>query len=135
MWYKLIKRGKPGEVEGTKKWYASPVQSGKVVTIKDIAKQISGRSSLTRGDLNNALDNVVDELPLFLKMGRSVQLGDFGTLRISFSSEGVENPKDFNTAMIRDVKIIFTPGKLLKEELSTLTFEIEKGGTSAEKEE
>ncbi len=125
MKYKLIERGNPGNKDAQKKWYASPVQSGKAVTIDELAKQIAGRSSLTRGDLNNALQNVVDELPLFLMMGRSVQLGDFGTLRLSFSSDGVEDPKKFNTEMIRSVKIIFTPGKLIKSEIENLTFEVE----------
>ena len=125
MKYKLIERGNPGNASAPKKWYASPVQSGKTVTIEEMAKQISGRSSLTRGDLYSALQNVVDELPLFLLMGRSVQLGEFGTLRLSFSSDGVEDPKNFNTNMIRGVKIIFTPGKLIKSEIDNLTFEIE----------
>lgn len=125
MKYKLIERGNPGNAAAPKKWYASPVQSGKTVTIEDLAKQISGRSSLTRGDLYSAIQNVVDELPMFLLMGRSVQLGDFGTLRLSFSSEGVEDPKNFNTKLIRDVKIIFTPGKLIKAEIENISFEIE----------
>jgi predicted histone-like DNA-binding protein len=125
MRYKLIERAAPGSEPVSKKWYATPVQSGKTVSLNDIAKEISGRSSLTRGDLNNALQNVTDELPLFLLMGRSVQLGDFGTLRISFSSEGVEEPQQFHTNMIRGVKVLFTPGKLLKKGISDLTFEVE----------
>jgi predicted histone-like DNA-binding protein len=122
--YKLIERGNPGNAQAAKKWYASPVKSGKTVTLNELAVQISGRSSLTRGDVNNTLQNVVDELPLFLMMGRSVQLGDFGTLRLSFGSDGVEDPKNFNTNMIRGVKVIFTPGKLIKKGIEDLTFEI-----------
>jgi hypothetical protein len=37
--------------------------------IKDFAKEIAGRSSLTRGDIENVLTNFIDELPTFLKLG------------------------------------------------------------------
>ena len=54
-----------------------------------ICRQIAGRSSLTAGDVKNVLTNFLDELPTYMLMNRSVQLEDFGILRISFGSEGV----------------------------------------------
>jgi hypothetical protein len=45
-----------------KKWYANPVNAGKF-TVKDFAKEIAGRSLLTRGDIENTLDNFPEELP------------------------------------------------------------------------
>jgi methylmalonyl-CoA mutase cobalamin-binding subunit len=56
-------------------------------------------------------------------MGKSVNLGEFGTLRISFSSEGVETPDDFNVSKISGVKVVFTPGVELKKALDDLKFE------------
>ena len=55
-----------------------------------ICRQIAGRSSLTAGDVKNVLTNFLDELPTYMLMNRSVQLEDFGILRISFGSEGVD---------------------------------------------
>ena len=48
MKYKLIQKGKPGDASLPKKWYAIPVKTG-AVTQKNLATQISGRSSLTSG--------------------------------------------------------------------------------------
>ena len=46
-----------------RKW---PVDSAETDTPGDLTKQVSGRSSLTNDYLNNALQNLVDGLPLFL---------------------------------------------------------------------
>ncbi|MDR2816655.1 MAG: hypothetical protein LBB62_08145 [Proteiniphilum sp.] len=40
-------------------------------------------------------NNFLDELPTFLKIGMSIKLGDFGTLRLSLSSAPTA-PEQFN---------------------------------------
>jgi predicted histone-like DNA-binding protein len=125
MKYRVILKSNPNDPKGPKKKYANPVNAGKF-TLKDFAKQISGRSSLTTGDIENVLTNFVEELPLFLKLGLSIKLGDFGTLRLSISSEGVDEDKDFTVAHIKGVRVIFTPSPEFKESLKNTTFEEEK---------
>lgn len=104
------------------KWYASPVNSGKI-TKSDLSKEVVGYSSLSRGDVSNVIETLLDVIPKYLLMGKSVYLGEFGTFRLSFSSEGVENIEDFNTSKISGVKIIFHPGVELKNILNTIKFE------------
>ncbi len=120
--YKLVERRNPSKPEATKKLYATPVLSGKK-TLKAISVDIVEKSSLTRGDVNSTLDNLVDQIPKYLLDGNSVNLGDLGTLRLSFSSEGVESAEEFNASMIKNVKIIFTPGKDLKKKLADASFQ------------
>lgn len=124
MKYKLVQKGNPAKPADPKKWYANPVKSG-TTTQKNLATQISGRSSLTAGDIANVLQNLAELLPEELTKGNSVQLGDFGTFRVSFSSEGVEQEKDFNPTKIKDIKIIFTPSTDFKKKLSDMKFEKE----------
>jgi nucleoid DNA-binding protein len=90
MKFKLIEKGNPSQPSAPKKYYPSAVNAGKV-TVKDFTKEIAGRSSLTRGDIENVLSNFIDELPTFLKLGMSVQLGDFGTLRLNLSDDRFQN--------------------------------------------
>jgi predicted histone-like DNA-binding protein len=125
MKYRIIRRGNPANPAAPKKQYASAVNAGKF-TLKNFAKEIAGRSSLTRGDIENVLNNFVDVLPTFLKLGVSVKLGDFGTLRVIPVSEGVEEDKAFTVANIKGAKVIFTPGVELKKSLEDITFEEEK---------
>ena len=119
--YKLIERGNPRDLTAAKKWYATPVITGKK-SIKSLSEDIADISSLSRGDINNALTNIVERIPKELLEGNSVSLGELGTFRISFSSEGVDSEADFNTSKIRGIKVIFNPGKLIKDEIEKAKF-------------
>ena len=120
---KLVKRANP-QKKTEKKFYANAVNAGRK-TLRDISRDIAGRSSLTRGDIDNVLLNFVECLPGYLRDGFSIQLGEFGTLRISLSSKGAATAKDFNTGNIK-ARIIFTPGVALKQRLQGISFEVVK---------
>ena len=105
MKYKVVERGNPSNPASAKKQYANAVNAGKF-TIKDFAKEIAGRSSLTRGDIENVLTNFMEELPTFLKLGMSVKLGDFGTVRLTLASEGVPLGERFDASHIKGVKVV-----------------------------
>jgi predicted histone-like DNA-binding protein len=122
MKFKIIERINPGNPTAPKKQYASPVNAG-TMNLKDIAKEIAGRSSLTRGDIENVLSNFLEELPTYLKIGMSVKLGDFGTMRLNLKSKGVPTEQKFDGSHIEGVKIIFTPSSELKKSLEDTTFE------------
>jgi predicted histone-like DNA-binding protein len=56
-------------------------------------------------------------------MGKSVSLGELGSLRMTLSSEGVENPDEFNVSMIKGVRVVFTPSVELKNAIANMKFE------------
>ena len=130
---KLIERRKPGTKTSPGKFYASPVNVGKK-TLRDIAHDIAGRSSLTRGDIENVLANFMDCLPHYLRDGFSVQLGEFGTMRLTLSSEGAATEKAFKTETIKP-RVTFTPGVELKAALRENSYETVKEEKSGSKEE
>ncbi|AHW58861.1 DNA-binding protein, histone-like, putative [Draconibacterium orientale] len=117
--YKLIEKANPRDLTAPKKFYASHVSSGR----KTISRDIEDKSSLSRGDISNVLDNLVDQIPKYLLDGQTVSLGDLGSFRLTLSSEGAEQEKNFKSNMIKNVKIIFTPGKMLKEEVAKARFD------------
>ncbi|MBN1184387.1 MAG: HU family DNA-binding protein [Bacteroidales bacterium] len=120
--YKLVERGNPLNTKSPKKFYATNVKTGSK-SIAAISKDIADMSSLSRGDVQNVLTNLVDQIPKYLLDGQSVQLGELGTLRISFSSEGVDKESDFNTNKIKNIKVIFTAGRLIKDGIEKAKFE------------
>ena len=120
--YKLVERGKPGDDTAPKKLYATNVSKGKK-TLPAIAKDVTDMSSLSRGDVQSVLSNLVDQIPKYLLDGNTVSLGELGSLRVTFSSEGVNNESEFNVRMIKNLRIRFTPGKLLKEAMEKAGFE------------
>jgi predicted histone-like DNA-binding protein len=123
MKYRMIWRMNPQDRKMVK-CYASPVNNGKI-TKTDLAREIVNMSALSRGDVSSVIENLLEILPKYLLMGKSVSLGELGTMRVSFGSEGVANEKDFNTGKISGVKIIFTPGVELKKQLGDIHFELE----------
>ena len=120
---KLVEKANPAKRD-QKKYYANAVNAGRK-TIHDIARSIAGRSSLTRGDIENVLSNFVDELPEYLADGFSVQLGSFGTIRLSLSSKSADRTEDFDIKSIKP-KIILTPGVEVKDSLRHISYEIVK---------
>jgi len=121
MKYKLIERANPQDRTKVK-WYASPVNDGRI-TQRDLAKDIVDNSSLSKGDVANVIENLLDTMPKYLLMGKSVSLGEFGTIRLSFTSEGVDSADKFNPNLITGAKVVFTPGVELKKTLEDVSFE------------
>jgi predicted histone-like DNA-binding protein len=122
MKYKLVERKNPQNKNAKGKFYASPVNEGKV-SQKEISADIVALSSLARGDVSNVINSLIDTIPKYLLMGKSVNLGDIGTFRLSFSSKGVEKVEEFNTNMISNVKVIFTPSTEFKAKFARVSFE------------
>ena len=120
--YRLMQKGNPGDAAAPKKFYAAPAPRSKT-TVKEISKDISDISSLNYGDISNVLNNFVQLIPKYLANGNIVSLGELGTLRLNFSSEGTATEEAFSPAKISKVKIVFTPGPDLKKSIPTFTFE------------
>lgn len=123
MKFKLVEKKNPLKKDSPAKFYPSAVNAGRK-TLKQVAGDIAGRSSLTRGDIENVLSNFIDQLPTLLADGFSVQLGDFGTMRLSLSGEGAESEKKFDTSTIKP-KVIFTPSVDFKKSLENIKYERE----------
>ena len=120
MRFKLVQKKNPQKREEVK-FYANPVNVGHK-SLDDIARDIAGRSSLTRGDVSNVLYNFIDCLPHYLRDGFSIQLGNFGSMRVTLSSKGAETEKAFKTETIKP-RVVFTPGTELKRELAANSYE------------
>lgn len=121
MKYKMTQRANPQDRTQIK-WYAAPVNEGRV-TQREIAADIVELSSLSRGDISNVIESLITIVPRYLMLGRSVNLGDLGTLRISFGSEGVDEKEQFVPSMIKGVKVVFTPSVQLKEAIQKIRLE------------
>lgn len=123
MFYRFVQKANPLDQEH-KQWYATSVNAGKIDT-RMIAKTLADKSSLTTGDVMNVLENLMEEIPKWLSYGYSISLWELGIFRLSLSSEGVKEQKQFNTRTIKK-KIVFLPSKSLKSELKHIPFEHKK---------
>ncbi|MDO4224385.1 MAG: HU family DNA-binding protein [Bergeyella zoohelcum] len=121
--FKVIQRSQPGVAGGgNKKFYASPNMSGEK-NLTDLTTQIEKISTVSGADIRAVLYALSDVIKTNLVNGEIVRLGDLGSLRVSFSSEGKDKAEDISSANIKDTKVIFTPSKEIKDALSLATFE------------
>ena len=120
---KPVKRKNPQDFTAEPKYYGNTVKAG-TMTVEKLAKEIAGRSSLSRGDIQNVLYNFLEQLPVFLEIGMSVQLGAFGTMRLTLETTGVNTPEEFTASQIDGVRVIFTPSVEFKNSLKNIDFEV-----------
>jgi predicted histone-like DNA-binding protein len=125
VWLRKVRRENPQD-RSQSKWYLTQEKSGNV-GLKDIAKEIEGRSALSLGDVRSVLSNLMEVLPVFLKLGQSVNLEWFGAFRISVASEGAAMPEELNARRVKGVKLLFLPSAGLKRNLEDVAFEAPAG--------
>jgi predicted histone-like DNA-binding protein len=106
---------------GDKKFYASANSSGEM-TLTGLTKSIEKISTVSGADIRAVLYAMVDVMQDALANGQIVRLGELGSLRVGISSEGKENADEVNSSAIRGAKVVFTPGKDIKNMLKNLTY-------------
>jgi predicted histone-like DNA-binding protein len=120
--FKIIEKGQPGVVGGgEKKFYVSPVMSGEL-TLAGLTKSIEKISTVSGADIHAVLYALVDVMQTSLSEGQIVRLGELGSLRVSLNSEGRATAAEVNATAVKNTRVIFTPGKGIRDMLKTLEF-------------
>ena len=119
MKYRITKRINP--LNNESKFYPAP-QYMEELTLMDLAKDISDACTLNITDVDAVLTSLMRKLPMYLKSGFKIQLGNFGRMKLSFSSKGFDNPDDVDSSAITTKRIIFTPSTELKTEIESVSF-------------
>ena len=101
---------KPGQQDAPKKWYAKMQASGEV-TMDEMAEDIAYATTLTDGDVLNALRALLKQLNKHLAAGKIVRLENFGSFQLQLHSKGADTEEEFTTANITDVSVQFRPGR------------------------
>ena len=120
MKYRIAKRTNPLN-KTEEKYYAAP-QYMEELTVLDLAKDISDACTLNVTDVEAVLTSLVRKLPMYLKNGFKIQLGNFGRVKLSFSSKGYENADNVDGSSITSKRILFTPSPELKAEIEKTSF-------------
>ena len=114
----------PRDLNAAPKYYALAKSDGRVDT-HTIARNINSISTVSSVDTAAVLEAFLTIVPEKLADGKIVELGDFGTFRVSISSEGAELTENVTARSITDTRVIFSPGKRFKQMLDTIQFQKE----------
>lgn len=84
------------------------------VDIDVLAASIQKNCAMTKGDVKQVIEALVEEIQANLANGDKVKLNQLGTLHMTFRCPGVEKSEDCTVRNISKVNIRFVPDKELK---------------------
>jgi predicted histone-like DNA-binding protein len=119
--YSLIQKVNPRDLEAPRKYYAVKQPQGNV-TVWELAARISRESMLGIIETTAVIEALLQSIPELLAEGKLVQLGEFGSYRLTLSSEGAESPETFNVGMITSPNLIFRAGREFQDKLSQVKY-------------
>lgn len=118
--------------EGEIKYYAKAQANGSV-GIDQLAEEIAYSTTLTDGDVLNAIRALVKQIKQHIREGRIVRLEALGSFQAQLSSSGAGSAEEFTPALIRGIKIQFRPGNSIREILNPTVLKFHKVPSLKEK--
>lgn len=113
--YIIVGRKNPQNPSTPKKYYAQ-ARSIKKVTVKEICKRVSERSSYSRGELEGAIGEFLIEIQNVLEEGNIAQMGDLGNFRLIISkSRPAASADEFSSSLISSSRVSFYAGTELRD--------------------
>lgn len=104
-----------GKRKGQTVYYAMP-KSKQKLTYKMLLEYIVNETSLSYGDVSNALISLSNIVSRSLKQGMSVDLADLGMLRLSIPPKMMDTPEEVTAkGALKKPRIIFSPKQSMRE--------------------
>ncbi|HMR16343.1 HU family DNA-binding protein [Mariniflexile maritimum] len=119
--FKAQARKNPQDVNLPEKYYAAAIADGEV-DMDTLAEQISYQCTVTESDCYAVLLSLERNIIDALKQGRIVKLGRLGNFQVGLSSEGRDTELAVDANAITKTRILFRPGKRLRNLLNELIF-------------
>lgn len=119
--YKAVAKKNPLKPTDPPKYYAQAISTGDV-SLRQLAKLITGNSTVKSADTMAVLEGLLEVIPQALADGKIVRLGDFGSFSLSISSDGVDSAEKLSSVSIRKTAVKFRPGKEFSNAISHLEF-------------
>jgi len=124
--FKLVKCNNLGEdkKQFPYKYHAREVYT-ETVSFENLINEIA-----EAGTPSNQVKAVLDRMSFLMRKhmseGRIVQFNDFGNFRYCIGSPGFISEDDFDITQIRPPRLVFNPGKTLRQNSKNTTFKSEK---------
>ena len=117
--FKRMGRKDPRKVDGVVKFHPQLVTQGQSVDLDKLAYTMKDKSSLSLGDIQSVLTNLVEAMRAALFDGKSVNIRDFGVFSLSATTLGVDKKEDCTMKNIKAVNINFRPSSSVRPNLSS----------------
>jgi predicted histone-like DNA-binding protein len=88
------------------------------VNVSRLVEEICVSCTLTRADVKAALVAIEEVILRYIRDGRSVRFGDFGSFHATIQSKGADSPEDFKASMIEGIRIHFRASGIMQPNLA-----------------
>ena len=116
-----------GERKGQTVYYAQPKMQQRM-PVEEVKRRIVRETSLSEGDVNNAMVSLRNVVCDGLRLGMSIDLGDLGTFRIVVPSKMMDSEEEVTAEnALKTPKIVFTPKQIMRDAAKEVEVMIDKG--------
>ena len=120
-----------GDRKGQTVYYAQP-KTQQRLTNKMLVERIVRETSLSAGDISNALVSLSNVVCEALSLGMSVDLAELGSIRLNVSSKMMDTPEEVTVAnALNTPKIVFTPKKAMRDAANSVELSIDRSKVTA----
>ena len=124
-----------GNRKGQTVYYAQ-VKSQQKLTNEMLIERIVRETSLSEGDVKNALVSLSNVVCDALTLGMSVDLAELGNLRLSVPSKMMDTPEEVTVKdALKNPKIVFTPKQRMRDAANEVELSIDRPKKAADEEE
>lgn len=114
-----------GKRKGQTVYYAQPV-SQQHLTNKMVVDRIVRETSLSAGDVSNALISLGAIVRDALELGQSVDLADLGSFRIIVPAKMMDTEAEVTADSLKAPKIVFTPKAAMRNAAKSVELRVVK---------
>jgi predicted histone-like DNA-binding protein len=122
--YSIVPKKDPRNPTAPPRYYPSVRNSGRT-DLRRIATRISQMCTVNTADTMAVLEAMLTIIPQELADGRIVELGDFGSYRLTVRGSGEADGKVVSAQNILRTRANFAPGKVFRQALATVEYEKE----------
>ncbi len=120
-----------GERKGQTVYYAQ-VKSQQKLTNKMLIERIVRETSLSEGDVKNALISLSNVVCEALQLGMSVDLAELGNLRVSVPSKMMDSAAEVTVKdALKTPKIVFTPKQKMRDAANQVELSVDRDSLKA----
>ena len=120
-----------GTRKGQTVYFAQP-KSQQYFTNKMLIDRIVRETSLSEGDVKNALVSLSNVVCEALTLGMSVDLAELGSFRLVVPSKMMDTPDDVTVAKaLKTPKILFTPKQKMRDAANSVELSVDKSSVNA----
>lgn len=121
-----------GKNKGKTVYYAYP-KAKQNLTNKMVIDRIVRETSLSAGDVSNAIISLSAVVRDALESGQSVDLADLGSFRIMVPSKMMDSEKEVTAESLKTPKIIFTPKAAMRAAANSVELRVIRKGDDKER--